>query len=264
MRLSDGRSAFVKTRPHAPAGFFAVEARGLRWLAEPSGVRVPAVLAVAEDCLILSWIEPGRRAPTPPRRFARGLAAHPRCRGAGVRRQTDGYIGIAPLPTRPTTLAGVLGDRRVLPYLRAARDRGRDRSDADAEAVEQVVGRIDELAGPAEPPARLHGDLWSGNIVWARTARRTWSTRRPTAATGRPTWRCSRCSAPPTCTRLLDAYDEADPLADGWRTGSPLHQLIPLLVHAALFGGRYGRGPGGGAPALLDGGRRVLGAADTP
>jgi fructosamine-3-kinase len=39
---------------------------------------------------------------------------------------------------------------------------------------------------------------------------------------------------------VLVAYDEAAPLAEGWRGRVPLHQLFPLLVHAALFGAGYG------------------------
>jgi fructosamine-3-kinase len=38
---------------------------------------------------------------------------------------------------------------------------------------------------------------------------------------------------------VLGAYDEAYPLADGWRDRVALHQLHPLLVHATLFGGGY-------------------------
>ena len=37
LRLGDGRSAFVKTRPRPPAGFFDVEAAGLRWLGAAGG-----------------------------------------------------------------------------------------------------------------------------------------------------------------------------------------------------------------------------------
>ena len=49
LRLSDGTSALVKTRPHAPEDFFATEARGLRWLADATGVGVPQVLAAEPD-----------------------------------------------------------------------------------------------------------------------------------------------------------------------------------------------------------------------
>ena len=41
------------------------------------------------------------------------------------------------------------------------------------------------------------------------------------------------------------AYDEVHPLADGWRDRVAWYQLVPLLVHAILFGGSYGaRGDG--------------------
>jgi fructosamine-3-kinase len=39
--------------------------------------------------------------------------------------------------------------------------------------------------------------------------------------------------------RLFDAYAEVTPLADGWEDRVALWQLLPLLVHAVLFGGSY-------------------------
>jgi fructosamine-3-kinase len=57
----------------------------------------------------------------------------------------------------------------------------------------------------------------------------------------------------PHLSRLLNAYDEAAPLATGWRGRVPLHQLHPLLVHAMLFGGSYGSRAGAAARSLLQG-----------
>ncbi len=56
LRLSNGTSALIKTRPHAPADFFRTEAAGLRWLAEAGGAGTPEVLAVEDDCLIVAWV----------------------------------------------------------------------------------------------------------------------------------------------------------------------------------------------------------------
>ena len=39
--------------------------------------------------------------------------------------------------------------------------------------------------------------------------------------------------------RVFAAYEEATPLADGWEERVELWQLLPLLVHAVLFGGGY-------------------------
>jgi fructosamine-3-kinase len=55
----------------------------------------------------------------------------------------------------------------------------------------------------------------------------------------------------PYVDRILAAYDAATPLEDGWRSRVALHQLHPVLVHAALFGGGYGRQAGALARAAL-------------
>ena len=54
----------------------------------------------------------------------------------------------------------------------------------------------------------------------------------------------------PHLPRVLDAYQEVSPLADGWEDRVALHQLFPLLVHACHFGaGSGGAGASGGATA---------------
>jgi len=78
LRLSDGRSALIKTRPHAPDGFFPHEAAGLRWLTEArdtGGVDVPEVLAVENDCLVLAWVETVKPSVEAAEIFGRSLAA---------------------------------------------------------------------------------------------------------------------------------------------------------------------------------------------
>ena len=43
----------------------------------------------------------------------------------------------------------------------------------------------------------------------------------------------------PDLDRILAGYHDTVPLAAGWRSRIPLHQLHPLLVHACLFGASY-------------------------
>jgi len=255
LRLSDGRSALVKTRPQAPADFFAAEARGLGWLAEAGGAAVPEVLAAEADCLIIAWVETGRPTVEAAERFGRSLAATHAAGSDGFGAPggsdgRDGYIGTLPLPNRPAgTWPEFFATRRVLPYLKLAVDRGQI-SSVDAAAVEAVVHRIVDLAGPVEPPARLHGDLWSGNLLWGADGQvrlidpAAYAGHRESDLAVLALFGC------PHQPRVLDAYEEAAPLAEGWEDRIPLHQLYPLLVHACLFGGGYGPRAGEAARRL--------------
>ena len=253
LRLSDGRSALIKTRPHAPEGFFPAEARGLQWLGATAGVDVPEVLAVEEDCLILQWVEAGRPSADAAEQFGRSLALTHQSGPEvfGSESGQDGFIATLPMPNRTAdTWPDFFATRRILPYLKLARDRSAISPD-DAESVEAVVHKITDLAGPAEPPARLHGDLWSGNVLWSSDAH-AWLVD-PAAYGGHRETDLAMLSlfGLPQLQRMLDAYDEATPLADGWEDRAPLHQLFPLLVHACLFGGGYGARAGEAARTFL-------------
>ncbi|MGH2855800.1 MAG: fructosamine kinase family protein, partial [Solirubrobacteraceae bacterium] len=129
------------------------------------------------------------------------------------------------------------GQSRLLPLARIARERGA-LSDAGARAVEAVCERLPELAGPPEPPARLHGDLWSGNAM-ADAEGRPWLID-PSAYGGHREVDLAmlRLFGAPS-ERIFAAYADAAPLADGWEERVELWQLSPLLVHAVLFGGSY-------------------------
>jgi len=95
-----------------------------------------------------------------------------------------------------------------------------------------------ELAGPPEPPARLHGDLWSGNVM-ADAQGRPWLID-PSAYGGHREVDLAmlRLFGAPS-EDVFCAYEEIAPLAEGWRERVELYQLLPLLVHALLFGGSY-------------------------
>ncbi|WP_137294823.1 fructosamine kinase family protein [Nocardioides dongxiaopingii] len=240
LRLSNGTTALMKTLSPAPVGFFEQEAHGLRWLAEAAGgVHVPDVLAVDADCLILAWVEPGRPTADDAAAFGRRLAATHAAGAPAHGADHDGFIGRLPLPHRTApTWAEFYAVRRLLPYAKLARDRGALSAD-DAAAVEAVVRRLPALV-PEEPPARLHGDLWNGNVLWGLEGRA--SVVDPAAHGGHREVDLAMLAlfGLQNLPRVLDGYQEVAPLADGWEDRVGLFQLFPLLVHACLFGGGYG------------------------
>jgi fructosamine-3-kinase len=232
VEFEDGEVAFVKTRPEAAPGEYAAEARALEWLGEPGAVRVPRVLGVAEDLLALEWIDSGTLSGTGAEELGRGLAA---MHAAGAR-QFGGdqplRIGRLEIPNDPLDdWPAFYAERRLLPLIAAVDARTRT-------TLERVCERIADLAGPPEPPARLHGDLWGGNVL-AGKAGHGWLID-PVAYGGHREVDLAmlRLFGAPH-PRILDAYAEAAPLAEGHEERVALWQLFPLLMHAALFGGHY-------------------------
>ncbi len=240
LRLSNGTTALMKTMTGTPEGFFETEAAGLRWLGEvDGGVGVPEVLAVAPDCLVLAWVETGRGGgPDAAVDLGRRLAVTHAAGAASYGAARDGFIGRLPLPNRTAdTWAEFYATRRLLPYAKLARDRGA-LSDTASAHVDALVGRLSALL-PEEPPARLHGDLWNGNVLWGNDGVAVID---PAPYGGHREVDLAMLAlfGLPHVQRVLDAYDEATPLADGWLDRVSLYQLFPLLVHACLFGGGYG------------------------
>lgn len=212
---------FVKRDP-AP-----LEAAGLRWLAE-AGARVPDVVEESADRLVLTRITTGRLDPAGEEELGRMLA-HMHAAGAARFGTLPGsgrfFVGRCELESpEGDDWAEYYLQHRLLPLARRV---GLERE------VERVV-----VDAPDEPPARLHGDLWSGNVLADRDGR-PWLID-PAAYGGHREMDLAMLelfgSIP---RRTAAAYDEVTPLAAGWRERIPLWQLFPLLVHAVLFGGGY-------------------------
>ncbi|MFI0723396.1 fructosamine kinase family protein [Streptomyces sp. NPDC021224] len=254
VELDGGRVVMAK---HTTApGAVAAEAAGLEWLAAARAVRIPAVRGCDGQWLVTDRVAEGPATPAGAERFGRALAAlHasgvPAFGAAPPGGPEQAYIGAAPMRNVPgSDWPGWYAGQRVLPYLRTAVDAG-DLGAADAAAVERVCARLPELAGPAEPPARLHGDLWSGNVLWGADGEVRLID--PAAHGGHRETDLAmlRLFGCPHLDRVLAAYAEAAPLAPGAGARVPLHQLFPLLVHTVLFGAGYGRQAGAAARASL-------------
>lgn len=245
VELDDGTEAFVKTRVDAAPEEYALEAAGLSWLAEPGALGVPRVIEVAEEYLALEWIDQGRLSASGAEQLGRGLAAVHAAGASGFGDPgfardlgVQARIGSLRLPNDPSAdWPSFYAERRLLPLARIASERGA-LSAGGVAAVERVCERLSDLSGPAEPPARLHGDLWNGNVL-ADGQGQPWLID-PSAYGGHREIDLAmlRLFGAPSQV-VFDAYEEVAPLSDGWQERVGLWQLVPLLVHAVLFGGSY-------------------------
>jgi fructosamine-3-kinase len=244
LELSDGRVVFAKTNDRADPRMFPAEARGLEWLREASVVRVPEVVAVSSgeigvpSFLVLEYVESARRDRDFDERLGRELAAL-HLRGApAFGLDHDNFIGRLPQSNaRAETWVEFYRDRRLGRELERAAKAGLA-SAGMRRGLERLFAKLHELTGPPEPPARLHGDLWGGNLH--------------VDDGGQP------CLIDPAAygghrevdlammrlfggfsERTFAAYDEAFPLAEGHEERVALYQLYPLMVHVNLFGSSY-------------------------
>ena len=254
-------NSFRKHRADAPPRFFAAEAAGLRWLAEAEaggGARVVRVVDVGDG-----WIELDRVEETRPTRDAASAfgAALARTHAAGA----DGFgarpsgwhgpifIGRRELPVGPATDSwGLFYARdRVEPYLDVAVRAGdldpRDERDARAACALIRTGAFED----DEPPARIHGDLWNGNVLWAEHGAVLID---PAAHGGHRETDLAMLAlfGVPYFDDIADGYERERPLRAAWRERIPLHQLHPLAVHAAGHGPAYGAALGEAARAVLE------------
>jgi fructosamine-3-kinase len=240
---------FVKRSSGAPAGFFACEAAGLQWLsAADGGVPCARVIEYGDASLTLGRLERATPTRAAADEFGRRLA-HTHDAGADAfGSPPDGWTGpgyFGPLHhPMPMSLAG--HDRWGAFYARERLAPMAERaapalSPATRAAVDAVISRCE--AGDFDDddaPARLHGDLWCGNVMWTPDGAVLID---PAAHGGHRETDLAMLAlfGCPFLDAVLDGYQSHRPLRDGWQARIGLHQLYPLLAHVVLFGGDYAR-----------------------
>ena len=239
-------TGFLKRTSHGP-DYFAIEAAGLRWLADAGegAARTVEVLAVDDHRLELERLHSARPTKSAAEEFGRALAVT-HAAGADAFGQPPpgvgaaGYIGRQRMTMVPRTSWGdFYAEQRMIAYARPARDQG-TLSPRGAELVDRVAERL--RAGTFDDgrtPARIHGDLWSGNVIFTAAGVVLID---PAAHGGHGMTDLAMLHlfGAPHLETITAAYAEAAELDRGWRDLIGLHQLHPLLVHAVSHGAGYG------------------------
>ncbi len=232
---------FIKWNTAGQEGMFEAEARGLELLRKTDTLQIPAVVGHGQQqdkaYLILEYIDSAPAGPDYWEKLGQSLAelhSHTQPR-FGL--EFDNFIGL--LPQQNTLTDNGIRffiEQRLHPQAGLALYKGLiDKKLYDRFA--RLYQRLPELL-PAERPALLHGDLWSGNVMVNEDGQ-------PTLIDPAVYYGFREAELAFTTLfggfdeRFYAAYHEAFPLEDGFRERIPIYNLYPLLVHVNLFGTGY-------------------------
>ncbi|BDR53056.1 fructosamine kinase [Bombiscardovia nodaiensis] len=249
-------STYRKARAGAPQGFFECEGRGLKWLGqaqEQGGPRVVQVYDWGKDYLDIERVE--SVSPTAKAAYLFGAQlAHMHDAGApSFGAAPEGYTGSCyfgplqdPVPMDTGDWqdpATYLAQGRLEPMVQMGIERGSLRR-SDMDLVEEVIAALPQLLGPAgqDQPARVHGDLWSGNLMWTADRGATEAVLIDPAAHGghrEEDLAMLHLFGMPYLEQIEDGYQSVHPLAAGYRERYTLWQLYPIAGHCVFFGGGY-------------------------
>jgi len=247
--FEDGSKVFVKCAAGGP-DMFEREAEGLCALAAAEALRVPQVLAVSEEALVLEMIRQAPKKRGFAEDFGRGFARLHDHRGRTCGFSHDNFIGSTRQRNDPlagqwdeaaeddgSTWPAFFVERRLRFQTRLAISRGHGHE--FERLLDRAEARIIELLSSAiEVPCILHGDLWSGNYIVDD---------RGEACLIDPAVYYGHREADLAMTRLFggfepsfyEAYGEESPLTPGHEDRLAVYQLYHVLNHLNLFGGAY-------------------------
>lgn len=235
VELQGGRRVFVKApRDRRAQAMVDAEEHGLAFLRGRSALRVPSVLARGTDFLVLEALDLCPLDGASAESFGHALADLHRSNAPSFGLDRDNFIGLTEQRNTPhARWADFYRDERIVAVARRC-----DLDPGTRALIDSVAERMDELVGDAEPPSRLHGDLWSGNAC--ADAHGTPCVFDPAVSGGSRELDLAMMRLfGGFSRRTFDAYEESFPLLPGHADRIALYQLYFLLVHVAIFGAGY-------------------------
>lgn len=255
---SMNNAVYKKSRLYAPERFFECEGKGLKWLSEAhkyGGPRVAEVFDWGNGYLNIERIDTHSATPLAAFEFGAALA-HMHDYGAKYFGEApadyDGTCYFGPLsdpvemPTGTwSNVIDYLADGRLRPMVELGIARG-ELTKSDLDLTNEVIDALPDLLGKAaeDKPARVHGDLWSGNVLWTKSSdgEHTEAVLIDPAAHGghrEEDLAMLHLFGISYFKQILDGYQSVHPLKAGFEQRMIIWQLYPIAGHCVFFGGGY-------------------------
>lgn len=242
IRFEDGKYAFLKTDPYDDTMFFK-EANGLKEIHKTRCIRVPQVLFVDSELLLLEFIEEGHKDKDFFTRFGSQLANLHRRSSSKFGFKEDNFIGATPqlnnpIKTEATNWCDFYYNKRLLYQYELAEHNGLVGNELKNGFL-ILESRIEEiLEGSEEKPTLLHGDLWNGNFMCDQQSN---------PCIMDPAVYYGHREADIAMTKLFggfpdefyQAYQKENPLPQGYDYRENIYLLYHVLNHLNLFGNSY-------------------------
>ena len=230
-------------------GVFGLEAEGLQAIRSTAAFKVPDVIGVGEtegqseqrtQFLVLEYIPPAPRSKNFFETFGRQLAQMHQANHQESRFgfSSDNFIGSTPQKnTWHTDWVEFFATQRLEFQLKLANGSNLATPELN-KGCDKLILQLDRFIGSSEPPALLHGDLWSGNYLISQDGN-------PVLIDPAAYFGARECEFGMIKlfggfnSQFYDAYNEAYPLSDGWEQRTEIYQLYHLLNHLNLFGTSY-------------------------
>ncbi|PID59673.1 MAG: fructosamine kinase [Ignavibacteriae bacterium] len=236
--VKDGTNYFVKQYLNSKIHF--AEANGLNELKRTNTIRIPEVIKVNKDFLILEFIESASKSKNFSNKFGRQFAEMHKTHNPKFGYVEDNFIGSTTQKNLPESdsWTDFYFQNRILFQYKLVEKNGYANSELKS-GISYLGQNIDKiLNGSEEPPTLLHGDLWGGNYI---------TDEQGNPCLIDPAVYFGHREADLAMTKLFggfdsvfyQAYNEAYPLKDGWKYRENIYKLYHILNHLNLFGSGY-------------------------
>ncbi len=233
---------FLKMNSNSDAmEMFETEAKGLDLLSNSKTFKIPRVIALGKDestaYLLLEFVETGYRKAGFWKSFGHQLAALHQHSAKQFGLDHHNFIGSLPQTNNYCeTWSAFYANERLSPQIKLAQNQNRIQT-SDIQSFDNLIKKLPNIF-PNEPPALIHGDLWSGNFMVSSSS---------TPVLIDPSVSFSHREMDLAMSKLFggfefqfyQSYREAYPTEPGLNERIEIYQLYYLMVHVNLFGGGY-------------------------